>query len=79
MMANEVAASAGPNRSRYAVDLLERVLAAAAEGGIGVVTVQLANWPTWISVPIAAGAAVVKGWLARYVGSSNSASLAPRV
>lgn len=66
-------------RGRYVIDLTERTLATAAQGAIGEVLVQIANWPQWAVVPIMAGAAVVKGWLAKFVTNRESASLAPGV
>lgn len=64
---------------RYAWDLFERTAATAAQTGIAYVIVESADWPAWLAVPIAAGAAVVKGWLARVSGNKDSASLAPGV
>lgn len=63
----------------YSRDLAERVLATAAEAAIGVIAVQAANWPDWIAVPIGAGVAVLKGWLGKFTGNKDSASLAPGV
>jgi hypothetical protein len=64
---------------RYALDLIERILATAAEAGIGVIVVESAGWPAWVAVPVGAGAAVVKGWVAKWVGNKDSASLASGV
>lgn len=79
MTTSNAVPTAAPSRTRYLVDLVERVLATAAEGAVGVVTVVLVDWPTWLAVPLAAGAAIVKGWLAKFSGSKSSASLVPRV
>lgn len=64
---------------RFSRDLVERVLATAAQAGVAYVVIEAANWPTWLAVPLTAGAAVVKGWLAKHVGNKDSASLAPGV
>lgn len=74
-----MAVTPGPNRGRYVVDLLERIVATGVEGGIGVLIVQSADWPLWVSAPIAAAAALVKCWAAKLLGNPDSASLAPRV
>lgn len=60
-------------------DITERVLVTAAQAGIAELTIDAANLPQWAAVPILAGLAVVKGWLARLVGNKDSASLAPGV
>lgn len=72
---------ASPIRTKatYIRDLTERTLATAAQGAIAEVVVMSADWPQWVAVPLMAGLAVVKGWLAKYVGNKHSASTAPGV
>lgn len=79
MMANEPTATDATNRTRFVIDAAERTLATAAQAAIGEVIVLTADWPQWVVVPLMAGLAVVKAWLARFSGKSDSASLAPRV
>jgi hypothetical protein len=67
------------SRGHYVVDFLERVLATAAEGGIAYVITAIADWPVWATVPLVTGATAVKAWLAKFIGSADSASLSPRV
>lgn len=63
--------------NKYAIDLGERVGATAAEAGLGVLTVELANAPVWwavLLVPVLAG---LKGGLARWLGRADTAALLP--
>jgi hypothetical protein len=67
----------------YGRDLLERVLSSALGGFVGglVVTQPLngSMWYTAATAGAAAGVSVVKGLIARLVGSADSASLAKGV
>lgn len=61
------------------VDILERVAATAAEAGLAYGITVLGDVKASWAIPIAGGLAVVKGWLAKYVGNSDSASLTKSV
>lgn len=65
--------------STYVRDITERVLVTAAQAGIAEVVIAAADWPQWVAVPVLAGLAVAKGWLAKLIGNKDSASLAPGV
>lgn len=57
------------------IDLAERVAATAAEAGVAYAATQLANISPVYAVPIGAVAAVIKGWLAKFIKSKDTASL----
>lgn len=63
----------------YFKDLAERVGWTAAEAAVAVVAVEAGDWPLWIAVPVATGLAAVKGFIAKHVGRSESASTVPSV
>lgn len=61
---------------RYLTDLAERIAATAAEAGVSYAITVVADLdPVW-SMPLTVALAAAKGWLARYVGRPDSASLA---
>lgn len=61
---------------RYLVDLAERIAATAAEAGVGYAITAAADLdPVW-ALPLTVALSAVKGWLARFVGRPDSASLA---
>lgn len=62
---------------RYLIDLAERIAATAAAAGIGYAITAVADLdPVW-SLPLTVALTAAKGWLARYVGRADSASLVP--
>lgn len=61
---------------RYLTDLMERVAWTAVQAGLGLVTVESLHVPTAYAALVAAALAVVKGVVARHVGSPDSASTA---
>lgn len=67
----------------FGKDLLERTVSTFVEGFAGAVTLQMytnLGWLAWVTAGAGAGVlAVVKGLVAKFVGSSNSASLNPAV
>lgn len=65
-----------PNRTFY-VKLAERVLWTAAQAGVGVLTVALADWPTIWAPVIATALSVVKGFIARRIGDPQSPATLP--
>ena len=68
----------GTTRSRrFWLDLAERVGWTAAQVVLAGVTVDAFALPSWAVVPAAAFLAVVKGLVARHVGSADSASTLP--
>jgi hypothetical protein len=63
----------------FARDLFERFAATAAEAGLAFAAVEIANAEA-VYVPILTAAlALVKGFLAKFVGHGDSASLDPSV
>jgi len=63
-----------PHTKQFYVDLGERVLWTAVQAGLSVVTVdQFDLNPIYLPI-IAAGLAVLKGYVASYIGNPNSAS-----
>lgn len=64
---------------KFAKDLLERVGWTAAQAGVGVITVEALNVPVEWAAVVAAVLAVVKGFIAKKVGNSDSASTVPSV
>lgn len=62
---------------KYLIDLGERVFWTAAEVAVAVVSVEVGNIDPAYSVPIAAGVAVLKGYVAKHVGSDSTAALLP--
>ena len=69
--------------SLYLKDLAERVVFTAVEAAAGLLVIELSTGdvPTqaWWAVPLAAAAATLKGFLAKKIGRSESASTAPSV
>ena len=65
--------------SKYAKDLLERVVWTAVQAGVGVAAAEVAGVDAWWGVAAATALAVVKGWVAKHVGNSESASLTKSV
>lgn len=67
----------------FGKDLLERVGSTFLEGFAGAVTLQMytnLGWLAWVTAGAGAGiAAVIKGLIAKRIGSPNSASLLPGV
>jgi hypothetical protein len=60
-------------------DTFERVIATIAEAGIAFATVEVADLPVvWVPIGTAI-LALVKSFVAKYVGNSDSASLDPAV
>lgn len=60
-------------------DIIERGLATAAEAGIAYGIVELSSIKAAWAVPIVAGLAFAKSFLAKYIGNPDSASLAKEV
>ena len=60
---------------KFLLDAAERVLATAAEAGISAAIVAVSSIPKWWVAPITVALAGVKSFLAKFVGSSSSASL----
>ena len=60
---------------KFLVDATERVLATAAEAGISAAIVVVSSIPKWWVAPITVALAGIKSFLAKFVGSSSSASL----
>lgn len=65
--------------TKYVKDLAERVAFTAIEAGAAYAATQLAGLPEWLAVPIAAGLALIKGWAAKSIGNSDSASVSKAV
>lgn len=69
--------------SQYLKDLLERTVFTMLEAAAALVAVQLSSDAVpdeaWWAVPLAGLAAVIKGFAAKKVGSSESASTVPSV
>lgn len=65
--------------SKFSKDLAERVAATAAFAGVGVLVIANTNTPTAYTVVIAAVLSLAKGWLAKFVGNADSASLTKSV
>lgn len=61
----------------YLIDLAERTFWTLAQVTVGIVSTELADIDSAYAVPIAAGLAVVKGLVAKKVGSSNTAAMLP--
>lgn len=61
--------------SKYIRDLIERVIWTAAQAGVGVLVVANTETPTAYAAVIAAGLALVKGFVAKKVGNPDSAAL----
>lgn len=59
---------------KYLKDLGERVLWTGVEAGLGLVTVEALDIPVAYAALVAAGLAIVKGWVAKHVGNKDSAS-----
>lgn len=64
---------------KFLVDLLERVGWTAAEAGLAVVTTDSLNVPIAWAPLVAAGLALLKGFVAKHIGNGDSASTAPSV
>jgi len=60
---------------RWLKDVSERVFWTAAEAGIALATTEVANLGSSWAIPIAAGLALVKGYVAKHVGNRETASL----
>lgn len=71
--------------STYIKDLVERVASTFVAGFGGAVSLDLAGitalgWKAWLTAGAVAGAlSVVKGFVAKAVGSNTSASLVPTI
>lgn len=65
--------------SKYLKDWLERVAWTAAQAAVGVVVVEVNDLDQWWVFPIAAALAGLKGFIAKKVGNSDSASTVPSV
>lgn len=65
--------------TKFAKDLLERVLWTAAEAGLAVAVAAATDIKAAWAVPIAAGLSYVKGLVAKHIGNKDSASTAPSV
>lgn len=63
----------------FGKDWAERVLWTAVQAGIGYGTVELADLPPWLLIPIATGLAAVKGFAAKKMALKGTASTAPGV
>jgi hypothetical protein len=64
-------------RKRYSLDAFERVGWTFLQGGLGVITVEMLELPTW-AIPLAAGVfASLKVLAARHVGSQYTAATLP--
>ena len=64
-------------RARYAGDLIERVLWTFLQGGLAVISIESFEIdPMWVP-PIAAVLAVLKGLVARKIGSPYTAATLP--
>lgn len=65
-------------RSRqFWFDLAERVLWTALQAALGLLSVELFDLPQWAALPVAAGLAFVKGWVARRIGALDTAATLP--
>lgn len=62
---------------RYILDLAERVFWTFLQGGLGVITVDALDLPVWAVVPVATGLALLKGLVAKKIGSGNTAATLP--
>ncbi|MFE7559675.1 hypothetical protein [Kitasatospora sp. NPDC057500] len=60
---------------RFVVDLAERTGATAGEAGLSYLIVELGNLPLWWVPLLTPTFAAAKGWLARFVGRPDTASL----
>lgn len=60
--------------SKFGKDWLERVSWTAAQAGVGVFAVEVADLDVWWAVGAAAVLAGLKGWVAKHVGNPDSAS-----
>ena len=74
-----------PKNNKYLIDLVERVLATAAQAALAVLLPILVagelpdstEGKAILIAGLAAGLAVLKGVLAKFTGSSNTAALLP--
>lgn len=64
---------------KFTKDLIERVGWTAAQAGVGVLIVANTDTPTAYAAVIAAGLALVKGFIAKKIGNADSASTVPSV
>lgn len=62
---------------KYLLDLAERVLWTLAQALVAYLTVEAVDWDPAYAVPIAAALAVLKGLIAKHVGSGNTAATLP--
>ena len=58
-------------------DAFERAAWTAIETAVGVVTVELADVPLWVAVPVGTGLAAVKAYAAKHLALKGTASTAP--
>jgi hypothetical protein len=65
--------------TKYQKDLLERVLATAAEAGISTIGVESLGLPAWAILPATIVLSAVKGYLAKFLAVKDTASLATDV
>lgn len=60
-------------------DLAARAAWTAAEGAIGVLITQAADWKVWWAIPLATGLSAVKTWIVGKVGGTTIGSRARAV
>lgn len=65
--------------SKFVVDWFERILWTGAQAALAAVSFSEFDLPLWSLPIIAAGLAAVKGFVAKMVGNSDSASTVPSV
>lgn len=59
------------------IDIAERTAWTAAQAALAYLATRLVDVPAAYAVPLAAGLAVVKGYVASHVGSDTSAAALP--